>query len=83
MSGNRPVILHLTLVNGERRTLTLRSHTGSVAVALARLDDWIPSDEGSWVHKRYVVEAEVEVPSEPDGVPAAAPAAEASNGGPA
>jgi hypothetical protein len=44
------------LVNGERRTFVLPSHTGTVANALDRLDDWILTEDGGWVQKRFIVE---------------------------
>ena len=53
------VALELTLVTGERKALTLPSHTGSVGAALDRLHDWIETDDGSWVQKRFVVEVRV------------------------
>ncbi len=31
-------------------------YTGSLANALARLDDWIATDDGSWVQKSFIVE---------------------------
>jgi hypothetical protein len=47
----------LVLVSGERRSVTLPGHTGSVGNVFARLDDWIETDEGGWVQKSFVVEA--------------------------
>jgi hypothetical protein len=51
--------LELALVTGERKALTLPSHTGSVGAALDRLHDWIETDDGSWVQKRFVVEVRI------------------------
>jgi hypothetical protein len=48
--------LMLVLTNGERRIITLPGHTGSVANALGRLDDWIETRDGNWVQKSFVVE---------------------------
>ena len=48
--------LELILVNGERRSLTLAGHTGSIGNALARFDDWIQTDDGGWVQKSFIVE---------------------------
>ena len=53
------VSLELTLVTGERKALTLPSHTGSVGAALDRLHDWIETDDGTWVQKRFVVEVRI------------------------
>ena len=50
------VHLELMLVTGERKALTLPSHTGSVGAALDMLHDWIETDDGTWVQKRFVVE---------------------------
>jgi hypothetical protein len=36
--------------------ITLPGHTGSVANALDRLDDWIETRDGNWVQKSFVVE---------------------------
>jgi hypothetical protein len=44
------------LVNGERRRLVLPSRTGTVANALDRLDQWILTEDGGWVQKRFIVE---------------------------
>jgi hypothetical protein len=49
-------VVELTLLNGDRRTLSLPSHTGSLSAALGRLHDWIETDDGSWVQKQFVVE---------------------------
>ena len=46
----------LVLSNGERRTVTLSAHAGSIGNVLARLDDWIKTDDGGWVQKSFVVE---------------------------
>lgn len=50
------IAVEIVLVNGERRTVSLPGHTGSLANALARLDDWIPTDDGGWVQKSFIVE---------------------------
>lgn len=39
----------LILVNGERRSMALPDHTGSIANALGRLDNWIKTEDGAWV----------------------------------
>lgn len=49
-------VVEVVLVNGERRTMPLPRHTGSIANALGRLDDWIKTDDGGWVQKRFIVE---------------------------
>jgi hypothetical protein len=59
--------VEVVLVSGERRTVTLPVHTGSLANALDRLDDWIPTDDGGWVQKSFIVEVRG-VPRE-EGVP--------------
>ena len=46
----------LLLANGERRAIALADHTGSVANALGRLDDWIKTEDGGWVQKSFIVE---------------------------
>jgi hypothetical protein len=50
------IAVEVVLVSGERRMVSLPGHTGSVANALARLDDWIATDDGSWVQKSFIVE---------------------------
>ena len=50
------ITVEVVLVNGERRTVSLPVHTGSLASALDRLDDWIPTDDGGWVQKSFIVE---------------------------
>jgi hypothetical protein len=62
------LVLQLLLVNGERRTVALPDHTGSLANALGRLDDWIQTEDGGWVQKSFVVE--VKVAEQERGVPA-------------
>jgi hypothetical protein len=59
--------LELVLINGERRRVTLPSHTGLVANALDRLDTWIETDDGTWVQKNHVIE--VREVDEERGVP--------------
>jgi hypothetical protein len=56
MSNGAATKLELILVNGERRSLTLPGHTGSLGNVFDRLDDWIQTDDGSWVQKSFVVE---------------------------
>jgi len=51
-----PTVLELVLINGERRTLTLAAHTGSLGNVLDRFDDWIRTDDGGWVQKSFIVE---------------------------
>jgi hypothetical protein len=46
----------LVLSNGERRPVTLPAHTGSIGNVLARLDEWIKTDDGGWVQKSFVLE---------------------------
>jgi len=48
--------VELVLVNGQRRTLDLPSASGTIANALARLDDWIQTSDGGWVQKSFIVE---------------------------
>lgn len=47
--------VELLLVSGERRLLTLTSHSGSVGNYLSRLDDWVET-HGGWVQKCHIVE---------------------------
>ena len=49
--------LDVVLVTGERRKIRLAGPSGSVANALARLDDWIETEDGGWVQKSFIVEA--------------------------
>jgi hypothetical protein len=58
----------VVLVTGERRRIALPGHTGSVENALARLDEWIKTDDGGWVQKRFIVE--VRPLDQDDGGPA-------------
>jgi hypothetical protein len=53
------LVLELLLVNGERRTVAFPDYTGSLANALGRLDDWIETEDGGWVQKRFVVAVKV------------------------
>ncbi len=48
--------LDAVLVTGERRRIRLQGHSGSVANALARLDDWIETEDGGWIQKSFIVE---------------------------
>jgi hypothetical protein len=48
--------VEVVLVTGERRTIALPGSPGSVENVLARLDDWIRTDDGGWVQKRFIVE---------------------------
>ena len=48
--------VELVLVNGERRTVALPGHSGSVTNVLSRLDDWIATEDGGWVQKSFIVE---------------------------
>jgi hypothetical protein len=50
------VVLELVLVGGERRRLDLPSHSGELANALDRLDNWIETADGGWVQKQHIVE---------------------------
>jgi hypothetical protein len=51
-----PDMLTAVLVTGERRRIELPSRSGTVANALDRLDDWMPTADGGWIQTRYVVE---------------------------
>ena len=50
------ITVEVVLVGEERRTVSLPGHMGSLANALSRLDDWIPTQEGGWVQKSAIVE---------------------------
>lgn len=67
VSGASSPKLELVLVNGERRSLTLPGHSGSIGNALARFDDWIQTDDGGWVQKSFIVEVRGGTPSDPHG----------------
>ncbi|HEU0335820.1 MAG TPA: hypothetical protein VFR43_04655 [Gaiellaceae bacterium] len=47
--------VEVVLVSGERRLLTLTSHSGSVGNYLSRLDEWVET-QGGWVQKCHIVE---------------------------
>jgi hypothetical protein len=49
----------LVLLNGERRTFVVPGHTGSVASVLDRLDEWVQTQDGGWVQKKFIVEVRV------------------------
>lgn len=53
------------LLDGEVRRASLGTHTGSIGNALDRLQDWIETDDGTWIQKRFIVEATV-TPRTPD-----------------
>lgn len=63
-----PMGVEVVLVTGERRAIALPGHTGSVENVLARLDDWIRTEDGGWVQKSFIVE--VRPMDEEPGVPA-------------
>lgn len=44
------------LVGGERRKIVLPRHTGSIVNVLDRLEEWIETEDGGWVQKKYIVE---------------------------
>lgn len=67
MSSTTTPTLELVLVNGERRSLTLPGHTGSIGNLLARFDDWIQTDDGGWVQKSFIVEVRGEGAADPAG----------------
>ena len=48
--------LELVLVNGARRIIEVPAGSGTMANALARLDDWIQTADGGWVQKTHIVE---------------------------
>jgi hypothetical protein len=48
--------LELVLVNGARRKIEVPAGSGTMANALARLDDWIQTEDGGWVQKHHIVE---------------------------
>jgi hypothetical protein len=50
------VDVEVVLVTGERRTIAVPGHTGSLANVLDRLDDWVETGDGGWVQKRFIVE---------------------------
>jgi len=50
------ITVEVVLVGGERRTVSLPGHMGSLANALSRLEDWIPTEDGGWVQKSFIVE---------------------------
>ena len=69
-AGQRPAPseaprLRVRLLSGDVRHLPLGTHTGSIGNALDRLEEWIETDEGSWIQKRWIVEASVVRPGSP------------------
>lgn len=52
--------LTLRLLNGDAFHVALGTRTGSIGNALDRLEDWIETEEGSWIQKRWIVEAAVD-----------------------
>jgi hypothetical protein len=63
-----PRKLELVLVGGERRKIALPTQSTSIANVLARLDEWIQTEDGGWVHKRHIVEVRaVDADSNPRG----------------
>jgi hypothetical protein len=58
------VVLELVLVGGERRRLNLPSHSGELANALDRLDNWIETADGGWVQKQFIVEVRLVDPGD-------------------
>jgi hypothetical protein len=59
-SVNETRRLEFVLVSGERRTVSVAGQMPSIATVLERLDDWIETDDGTWVQKRFVVEVRLE-----------------------
>ncbi|MBM3679707.1 MAG: hypothetical protein FJW96_17815 [Actinobacteria bacterium] len=51
--------LRVRLLTGDVHHLALGTRTGSIGNALDRLEDWIETEEGSWIQKRWIVEASV------------------------
>lgn len=49
-------VVELVLINGERRRFEIPGHTDSIGQVLDRLDDWVKTQDGGWVQKRYIVE---------------------------
>jgi hypothetical protein len=60
------VTLELVLVNGARRMIDLPAGSGTMANALARLDDWIQTTDGGWVQKSHIVEVRPSDEEAPD-----------------
>jgi hypothetical protein len=58
--------LELVLLNGARRMIDLPEASGTIANALARLDDWIQTADGGWVQKRHIVEVRLAGAEPPD-----------------
>jgi hypothetical protein len=58
--------LELVLVNGARCIIDLPVGSGTMANALARLDDWIQTADGGWVQKRHIVEVRPIAAQAPD-----------------
>jgi hypothetical protein len=49
--------LEFRLLNGDVRSVAASTHTGSFGNALDRMDEWIETDGGTWIQKRFIVEA--------------------------
>ena len=48
--------VEVVLVTGESRTIALPGHSGPMPNVLDRLDDWIATEDGGCVQKRFIVE---------------------------
>jgi hypothetical protein len=51
-----PPRLEALLTSGERRVLSVPGSTSSIGNVLGRLDDWIETEDGGWIQKRFIVE---------------------------
>jgi hypothetical protein len=56
------VEVELVLVGGERRKIVLPRHTGSIVNVLDRLEEWVETDDGGWVQKKYIIEVRLSAP---------------------
>ena len=59
MRQNDGLQIAFRLLDGEVRHVSVGTHSGSVGNALDRLQDWIETDDGTWIQKRFIVEATV------------------------
>jgi hypothetical protein len=51
--------VEVVLVTGERRRVRLAGPTVSFAHALDRLDEWVETEDGGWVQKKFIVEVQL------------------------
>ena len=51
--------VEVVLVTGKRRRVRIAGPTVSFAHALDRLDEWVETEDGGWVQKKFIVEVQL------------------------